>query len=165
MGAGKQKYVIVIAGPTAVGKTEIAIKVAKELQTEIISADARQLYKEMDIGTAKPDKTRLSEIKHHFINSLSVHDNYDAGKYETDVIKLLHNLFMKYNSVVLTGGSGLFIKAVTDGLDTLPPADFNVRNNLKNLLAERGIESLRQLLEIQDPEYYKIVDLRRIYVG
>ncbi len=152
-------YLIVIAGPTGVGKTELAIKLANEFITEIISADARQFYRELNIGVAKPTDDQLKKIKHHFINSLSIHDHYDVGKFEKDVIQLLDNLFEKYETVLLVGGSGLFIKAVTEGLDKLPEANDELRKQLSDKLKIEGIQSLQQLLKETDVTYYNEVDL------
>ncbi len=154
-----KKYLIVIAGPTAVGKTEIAITLAQQFQTEIISADARQFYKEMCIGTAIPDKKQLATIKHHFIHNKSIQDNYNVGQYEKEVLLKIEELFLKHNVLILCGGSGLFIKAITDGLDKLPSADKKIRESLKELYAESGIKGLQDTLEDVDPVYYKKVDI------
>lgn len=155
-----KKYLIVIAGPTASGKTDYAIRLAKHFQTDIISADARQFYREMHIGTAKPDEQQLLEVKHHFIDSLSIHDSYDVGKYETGVLSLLEKLFAEKDIVILCGGSGLFIKAVTDGLDELPAANKEIRDELQQLYDREGIESLQKLLQEKDPDYYAVVDIQ-----
>ena len=155
-----QKYLIVIAGPTAVGKTGIAIRLAQHYKTEIISADARQFYKEMNIGTAKPTEEQLKLIPHHFIHFLSVHDNYDVGKYEKDVLQKLKELFAVHDIIILTGGAGLFIKAITDGLDVLPSADPDIRESLQELYETKGLEALQIKLEDVDPEYYKKVDIQ-----
>lgn len=155
----KPKYLIVIAGATATGKTDIAIQLAKHFNTEIISADARQFYKELNIGTAKPSPQQLKEVPHHFINSLSVQDAYDVGKYETDVLQLLDQLYLKHDIVILCGGSGLFIKAITDGLDELPQVDSEVRKQLKFIFEQKGITALQELLKEKDPAYYSVVDI------
>ncbi len=155
-----QKHLIVIAGPTAVGKTAIAIRLAQHFNTEIISADARQFYREMNIGTAKPTEEQLKLIPHHFINFLSVKDVYDAGQYEKDVLQKLNELFNIHDIVILTGGAGLFIKAVTDGLDVLPSADPDIRESLQELYDTQGIEALQIKLEDVDPDYYKKVDIQ-----
>lgn len=159
MNSSKPKYLITIAGPTATGKTNIAIQLAKYFKTEIISADARQFYKELNIGTAKPSTQQLKEVPHHFINSLSIHDNYDVGKYESDVLQLLDQLFLKHEIVILCGGSGLFIKAITDGLDELPPVNPEVRKQLQFIFEQKGIAELQELLKEKDPAYYSVVDL------
>lgn len=153
------KYLIVIAGPTGIGKTKIAIELAQKLNTEIISADARQFYRELNIGVAKPDAMQLKMVKHHFINSLSVHDTYDASKYEQDALQTLNALFQNYNSVILAGGSGFFIQAVTNGLDAMPSSEAATRKMLQQKLNNEGIESLQKLLKEKDAEYYKKVDL------
>ena len=116
----KNKYLVVIAGPTASGKTATAIKVAKALGTEIISADSRQFYKELPIGTAAPTPEEQAEVQHHMIHNLNVEDKYDVADYEQDVLDLLKQLFVNHDAVVLTGGSGLFIDAVCKGLDSIP---------------------------------------------
>lgn len=155
-----QKHLIVIAGPTAVGKTAIAIRLAQHFNTEIISADARQFYKEMNIGTAKPSEEQLRSVPHHFINFLSVENNYTVGQYEKDVLLKLEELFKKHDIIILTGGAGLFIKAITDGLDILPSADPEIRESLQELYDTKGIEALQTKLEDVDPEYYKKVDIQ-----
>jgi len=153
------KQLIVIAGPTAVGKTSVSIELAKLLKTEIISADSRQFYKEMKIGTAPPKSQELNEVKHHFIGHLSIKENYDVSKYETDAIYTINKLFYKYSSLVMVGGSGLYINAVLHGIDDLPDPDKTTRNYLKTLYDSEGITSLRILLKELDPEYYSQVDL------
>ena len=154
-----QKSLIVIAGPTAVGKTDLAIRLALHLQTEILSADSRQFYREMSIGTAKPSQEELNLVKHHFINSLSISDTYTAGDFELDGLRLLDELFKKKDQVILVGGSGLFIKAITDGFDSLPEVKPGVREELNSVLAESGLGTLQNRLKELDPEYYKEVDL------
>lgn len=153
------KTLIVIAGPTASGKTELAIKLAQTLDTEIVSADSRQFYAEMNIGTAKPDYDELNAAKHHFIGHLSVNDRYDVSRYETDAISLLNKLFEIHDNVILCGGSGLYIDAVTKGIDNLPDPDVEVRNKLKQLYENEGIDALRKKLLDVDPEFYEIVDI------
>lgn len=155
-----QKHLIVIAGPTAVGKTTIAIRLAQYFKTEIISADARQFYREMNIGTAKPTDEQLKLIPHHFINFLSVNDIYNVGQYEKDVLEKLNELFKTHDVVIMTGGAGLFIRAVTEGLDVLPSADPEIRESLQELFETQGIEALQIKLEDVDPEYYKKVDIQ-----
>ncbi|MEJ6979575.1 tRNA (adenosine(37)-N6)-dimethylallyltransferase MiaA [Pedobacter sp. P351] len=150
---------IVIAGPTAIGKTELAIKIADHFQTEIVSADSRQFYKEMEIGTAKPSPDELGSVKHHFINSLSVTDDFSVGEFEIQAIAVLNAIFKKNKYAVLAGGSGLFIKAITEGLDNLPKADPSIRSELNLLFEKEGIKSLREKLEQLDPEYYNVADL------
>lgn len=154
-----KKYLIVILGPTAIGKTSIAIEVAKELGSEIISADSRQFFKEMNIGTAKPSEEELKTVQHHFINSLSIEEEYNVGMYERDTLKLLDKIFKKKNAVVLAGGSGLYINAVCNGFDEVPPADKKIRVHLENVYKEKGIEGLRILLKEHDEEHYRKIDL------
>lgn len=145
-------------GPTASGKTAVAIEVAKKLGTEIISADARQFYKEIPIGTAQPSATELQMAPHHMVGHLSVTQTYTAGDYERDVLQLLTSLFEKYSVVVLVGGSGLYVKAVCEGLHPLPPADENLRTQLHELFTQSGIEALqKELLEL-DPQRLETID-------
>ena len=154
----KDKYLVVIAGPTASGKTATAIKVAKALGTEIISADSRQFYKELPIGTAAPTKDEQSEVQHYMIHNLNVEDKYDVADYEQDVLNLLNQLFVNHNAVVLTGGSGLFIDAVCKGLDSIPDISEEVRNKVDELYKKGGLIALQNEVERLDPEYYSIVD-------
>ncbi len=154
----KDKYLVVIAGPTASGKTATAIKVAKALGTEIISADSRQFYKELPIGTAAPTKDEQSEVNHHMIHNLNVEDKYDVADYEHDVLDLLKQLFVNHDAVVLTGGSGLFIDAVCKGLDSIPDISEEVRNKVDELYKKGGLIALQNEVERLDPEYYSIVD-------
>ncbi len=154
------KKLIVIAGPTASGKTALAIELAKALQTVILSADARQFYREMQIGTAKPTEAELNAVQHYFINNLSIHDDYDAGKYEAEVIQLLDKLFLQYDSVILCGGSGLFIKAVTDGFDAIPETTPEVREQVQLLYAQNGLSWLQETILQKDPVYYKNADIQ-----
>ena len=153
-----EKTLIAIVGPTAVGKTALSIKLAEELKTEIVSADSRQFYKEMEIGTAKPTAEELQKVKHHFINSLSVQDDYSVGDYEKDALKCLDELFKKHDTVILVGGSGLFINAVCEGLDTLPSGDKEIREHYEKLVEEKGLEPLQKELQEKDPAYYETVD-------
>lgn len=151
------KKLIVVAGPTAVGKTAYAIELAKELNTEIISFDSRQFYKEMAIGVAVPSTKELKEVPHHFIQHISIHENYNAGKFEHDALQLLEQLFQKYNVVVAVGGSGMYINALLYGFDPLP-SDENLRNALQLQFQEKGIVSLQEELKQLDPAYFEIVD-------
>jgi tRNA dimethylallyltransferase len=155
----KRNVLLVITGPTAVGKTDFSISVAQALQTEIISADSRQIYKEMKIGTACPNSQQLSMAPHHFIGTQSIHQYYNASMYEMQVIDLLEKLFQKYNVVVLTGGSGLYIDAVCYGIDDLPTIDQKIRNQLLEQFKNQGIEPLREELLRIDPEYCQHADL------
>ncbi|HYV93996.1 MAG TPA: tRNA (adenosine(37)-N6)-dimethylallyltransferase MiaA [Chitinophagales bacterium] len=154
-----KKFLIIIAGPTAVGKTSISIRVAKHFHTEIISADARQFYREMNIGTAKPTIEKLSLVSHHFINHLSIHDDYSAGKFEQEALELMSSLFLHHDVLVMVGGSGLFIKAVLEGFDSIPPADDAAEEKIKQLFKDEGISALQKLLLENDPVYYGRVDI------
>ena len=152
-------YLIIITGPTGIGKTNMAIQVAKQFSSDIISADSRQIYKEMCIGTAVPSKEELSEVKHHFIQNISIHDYYNVSKYENEVIQLISELHTKNNVVVLTGGTGLYINAICKGIDVMPDPDPKIRKGLNHRFLIEGIKVLQDELKIYDPEYYKIVDL------
>jgi len=154
------KFLVVIAGPTAVGKTDIAIELAKEWNSEIISADSRQFYSEMSIGTAKPSTDQLSEIKHHFIGQLSIHDYYNVSLFENDVLDRLNILFSEHNIVFLVGGSGLYIDAVCRGIDDFPDPEPELRNYLKGIFQDEGITKLQEKLLELDPEYYNQVDIQ-----
>jgi tRNA dimethylallyltransferase len=154
----QQKKLILIAGPTAVGKTDLAIRLALHFKTEVLSADSRQFYKEMTIGTAKPSEMELALVKHHFINNLSIEQEYTVGDYETEALTLLSELFQKYDTVVLTGGSGLFIKALCDGLDDIPEVDPEIRKTLNKEFETKGLTPLLEELKEKDPDYYGIVD-------
>jgi len=154
------KHLIVIAGPTGIGKTLTGIKTARHFNTEIVSSDSRQLFKELRIGTAVPSKEELSAAKHHFIHSHSIFDNYNASQYEKEAIGLLKQLFEKHDIVLMVGGSMLYIDAVCKGIDQMPDADPELRKNLKNQLETEGLESLRRQLKKLDPKYYSEVDLK-----
>ena len=153
------KKLIVIAGPTAVGKTAAAIKLAQQLKTEIISADSRQFYREMSIGTAKPNAEELSLAKHHFVDSHSITENFTVGDFEKQALKLLDELFKTHDQVIMVGGSGLFIQAITQGFDDLPTAETAIRERLNQELAEKGVQHLQAKLKEADPDYYNQVDL------
>jgi tRNA dimethylallyltransferase len=153
------KTLIVIAGPTASGKTAAAIELAKYYKTVIVSADSRQFYREMSIGTAKPTEDELAAVKHYFINSLSITETFTAGDYEKQCLELLNELFQIHDAVILVGGSGLFIKAVCEGFDEFPDTKPGVREKLKKEFEEKGIGVLQEMLKIVDPEYYGQVDL------
>lgn len=154
-----QNTLVVIAGPTAVGKTALSIEIAQALNTEIISADSRQFYKEISIGTAKPSSQELNAIPHHFINHLSIKENYTAAQFEREALSLCEILFKKHHQLILTGGSGLYIDALCNGFDDAPPSVAELRAALETQLAEQGIKSLQELLIQLDPEYAKKADL------
>jgi len=152
------KFLIVICGPTASGKTALAIQVAQHFNTVVLSADSRQFYREMNIGTAKPTTEELAAVPHHFIDSLSVADNYSAGDFERDALKLLDQLFLQHEVVAMAGGSGLFIKAVCEGLNSYPEVSEEIRNSLIQELKNNGLEPLQQELKTADPKYFATVD-------
>jgi tRNA dimethylallyltransferase len=152
------KTLISIVGPTAIGKTHLSIEVAKALKTEIISCDSRQFYKEMNIGTAVPSKEELSAVKHHFIQHISIFDEYSVGKFEIEAMKLIEEKFQYKNTLCLTGGSGLYQKAVLKGLDDFPKVEPHIREELNQLYKSKGIEPLQNKLVTLDPEYFAIVD-------
>lgn len=155
-----KNYLICIVGPTAVGKTALSLNIASLLNTEIISADSRQFYKELKIGTAKPTEHELSQAPHHLIDSLSIHDDYDVGQFEKDALGIIDNLHLKNRVVVMVGGSGLFVNAVCNGLDEFPEVIDGMRDQLNLELKTNGLELLVEELKIADPEYASIVDLK-----
>ena len=150
---------IVIAGPTAIGKTTKAIQLAQWLDSEVISADSRQFYKELKIGVATPSIKELESIKHHFVGHLSITDYYNVSRYEQDVLHLLETYFKEHQYGILVGGSGLYIDAVCKGIDDLPDPDKDIRQKLKDTFAKDGLEPLKKQLQELDPSYYQIVDL------
>ena len=154
-----KKKLIVLAGPTAVGKTTAAIQVAQHYKAEIFSADSRQLYQEMTIGTAKPSVEELAQVKHHFINTISIQDDYDAGRYETEVIAALETYFADKDIAILTGGTGLYLRAVMEGLDSFPPVDSAISDKYEDLFQDKGLDHLQMLLEQSDKAYFDEVDL------
>ena len=155
----KTNYLINIVGPTAIGKTSLAIQLANKFNTEIISADSRQFYKEMSVGTAVPSAEELQAAKHHFIQHISIEDNYNVGDFESDAIKKLDELFKNNKIVIMVGGSGLYTKSVLEGLDYFPEVSLEIRQELNLKLEKEGLDSLQQQLHKLDPDYYKIVDL------
>jgi tRNA dimethylallyltransferase len=156
--SNKDNTLIVIAGATAVGKTAFAVQLAKELHTEILSADSRQFYKETVIGTAAPSPEEQEDVVHHFIGHLSIFDYYNVGIYEQDALNLLDELFQKHQYVILAGGSGLYIDAVCSGIDMLPDIDIRIRKKLEERLNTDGLLPLLKELQTLDEEYYHIVD-------
>ena len=155
----KTNYLINIVGPTAIGKTSLAIQLANKFNTEIISADSRQFYKEMSIGTAVPSAEELQAAKHHFIQHISIEDNYNVGDFESEALKKLDELFKNNKIVIMVGGSGLYTKSVLEGLDYFPEVSLEIRQELNLKLEKEGLDSLQQQLHKLDPDYYKIVDL------
>jgi tRNA dimethylallyltransferase len=153
-----QKTLIVVVGPTAIGKTALAIALAKHFQTEIISADSRQFFTEMSIGTAKPSEEELAAAPHHFINSHSVTQLFSTGDFEIQALALMEKLFAKHDVLVMVGGSGLYINAICNGLDDMPEIDLNIREQLNQQFVDEGIEPIRKQLAELDPEYFSKVD-------
>ena len=153
------KHLITIIGPTAIGKTTLAIKIANYFKTEIVSADSRQFYKEMNIGTAKPSTSELNSIKHHLINNKSVNDDYNIYDYEKDALKSIESIFNKKDIAILVGGSGLYINTVLYGLDEIPGISAEVRNSLYLDLELKGIKKLQEKLKLLDPSSYRSIDI------
>src|SRR5680860_267039 len=153
-----KKTLLSVVGPTAIGKTTMAISLARYFDTEIISSDSRQFYKEMHIGTAVPAQEELMAVKHYFIQYKSIFDPYSVGDFERDALQLLEKLFREKDIVVMVGGSGLYNDAVTKGLDKFPKIDPKIREQLNKVYAENGIEKLQEQLKAEDPVYYKKVD-------
>ncbi|MGB6267734.1 MAG: tRNA (adenosine(37)-N6)-dimethylallyltransferase MiaA [Olleya sp.] len=150
----KNKYLILIVGPTAIGKTALSIKLANYFKTEIISADSRQFFKEMSIGTAAPTKEELAAAKHHFIHHKSITEDYNVGAFEKDALKQIETLHKTLDIVIMVGGSGLYVDAVTKGLDYFPEVDKSIREQLNNQLVTDGLESLQLQLKNLDPVSY-----------
>lgn len=157
-----KKTLIVVVGPTAVGKTAMAIDLAQQFDTEILSADSRQFYREMSIGTAKPSAYEQSQAVHHFIDSHSIEEDYSAGDFERDALAKLSALFQKKDVVIMVGGSGLFVKAVCEGLDNLPKALPETRDLLNKRFEDEGIVPLQTYLKEVDPIYYDQVDISNV---
>jgi len=155
----KSKHLIVIVGPTAIGKTSLSIALAKHYNCDVLSADSRQFYKEMEIGTAKPTTAEMDGVPHHFVNNLSIHDRYTAGMFEIEAIDLLEQLHEKNDIAILVGGSGLFVDAICNGFDDVPGSQ-EVRTELIKELEVNGIEPLQQELKEKDPEYYNSSDIQ-----
>ncbi|WP_242084572.1 tRNA (adenosine(37)-N6)-dimethylallyltransferase MiaA [Aestuariivivens sediminis] len=151
------KYVLSIIGPTAIGKTALSIKVAQHFKTEILSADSRQFFKEMAIGTAVPSPEELSKVKHHFIHHKSIHDSYNVGAFEKDAINRLEDLYKTQNIVVMVGGSGLYVDAITKGLDDFPNVDPKIRTRLNRELETKGLEPLQDQLKALDLNAYHTI--------
>ena len=153
------KTLIAVVGPTAIGKTALSIKLANHYNTEIVSADSRQFYKEMTIGTAVPSKEELSAAKHHFIQNLSVTEDYSVGDFERDGLALLEKLFKLQDIVILVGGSGLYVNAIVKGLNHFPDVDESIRLKLNDSLKNEGLEPLQNQLKTLDPKYFEKVDI------
>ena len=140
------------------GKTDLSLELAEHFNTVILSADSRQFYKELEIGTAKPSPEELARVKHYFINSLSIHDTYDVAQYERDALSMLNELFQTYHTVVVTGGSGLYIKALCEGMDDMPAVSEEIREKWNLLREEKGLAFLQDQVKAIDPDYFEIVD-------
>ena len=154
------RKLVIILGPTAVGKTDYSIETALRYDSPVISCDSRQIYKEMTIGTAVPSAAQLSAVQHYFIHSHTVEDLYTAGKYELEALDLINRLFDHgHETLVMAGGSGFYIDALVNGLDDFPSADLQLRNELMARLKEEGVESLRMELKALDPESYATIDI------
>jgi tRNA dimethylallyltransferase len=156
----KNKYAIFLVGPTGVGKTAIAVRVAEALGTEIISADSRQVYKELSIGTAVPGTEHLSRVRHHLIQHRSVKEDYNASMFEVEALQIVEKLFREHDTVVIAGGSGLYIQALFAGIDDVPAVDPEVRRRLLERLYDEGLESLRFELKKLDPDSWASIDLK-----
>lgn len=154
------KKLIVVCGPTAIGKTTLGIRLAQHFNSEVISADSRQFYRELAIGTAKPNKEELLQVKHHFIDNLSIYDEYSAGDFEREVLGFLEGFYQENDVAVMVGGSGLFVRAVLQGLDEFPEVPREVRLSLEQELKTNGIEVLQQELLIKDPELYHSMEVK-----
>lgn len=151
---------IVLIGPTGVGKTDISIRLAQLLHTEIISADSRQLYADLKIGTAAPTAEQLNCVRHHFVGTLQLNDYYSAARFEEEVIALLQSLFIDKKVVILTGGSMMYIDAVCNGIDDIPNIPDDIRTMMRQRYEKEGLDMLCAELKLRDPEYYKVVDLK-----
>ncbi len=154
-----KKKLIIIGGPTASGKTDCAIQLAQHFGTEILSADSRQFYKEMSIGTAKPQLSDLAKAKHHFIGNLSIHDAYSVGDFERDALAVLETIFETHDTAIMVGGTGLYIRAVCEGLDEFPDVPLSIRDEFEAIFKNQGIEPLQKLLQEVDYEYFIQVDI------
>lgn len=155
-----KKTLIVLIGPTGVGKTDLSIKIAEKYNSPIISADSRQLYSELKIGTAAPAEEYLKRVKHYFVGTLKLTDYYSAAQYESDVISLLEELFKENDTILLTGGSMMYIDAICKGIDDIPTVDNDTRQMMMEKYEKEGLERLCAELKLLDPEYYSIVDLK-----
>ena len=153
------KTLIVVVGPTAIGKTATAIKIAQHFETEVLSCDSRQFYKELNIGVARPSEEELATVQHHFIANTSIQDSYNVFTYEQEAMQVLETLFQKHDKVVAVGGSGLYVDALCQGITEMPDPDPEIRTMLKQQLENEGVASLRAQLKLLDPDYYNTVDL------
>ena len=156
----KGKTLIVIIGPTAVGKTRLAVRLARQWKTEIVSADSRQVFRELEIGTTKPSPEELAEVPHHFVGVKSIEEEYNAGQYGRDALAVIHQLFEKHDAVILCGGSGLYVKAVCEGLDDMPAVPSGLREKIMAEYNEKGLAWLQKQVEESDPDYFVTIDQR-----
>ena len=153
-----EKKLIVVAGPTAVGKTAVSVQMARALSTVIVSADSRQIFREMTVGTAKPSPEQRAAVQHYFVDTHSVGEDYDAARYATDALALIHNLFLEHDQVILCGGSGLYIRGVCEGFDEMPRVPDDIRHDLMENYQLRGITWLQEQMQALDPEGFKVID-------
>lgn len=156
----KQKTVIIICGPTAAGKSSIAIRLAKHFHTEIISADSRQCFKELNIGVARPSETELGEVKHHFIASHSIHDELTAAGFEQYALQKTADLFQEHDVIIMVGGTGLYLKAFCEGMDKVPEVNKAIRESLTAAYSEKGTAWLQEELKKKDPEFYSAGEIQ-----
>lgn len=154
------KNLLVLLGPTGVGKTELSLNLAEQLHSPIISCDSRQMYKGLEVGTAAPDASQLQRVKHYFIGQLELTDYYNASRFEEETLSLLQELHRNHDTIVMTGGSMMYIDAVCKGIDEIPTVDEKIRQELWNLFEKEGLEPIRAQLKMLDPEFYKQVDLK-----
>lgn len=154
------KRLAVLLGPTGIGKTDLSLSLAETLGCPILNCDSRQLYRGIEIGTAAPTQEQLQRVKHYFVGTLDIHDYYSAAQYETDVLQLTEQLFKEHDTLLLSGGSMLYIDAVCKGIDDIPTVDDETRTLMRERLGKEGLENLTQELKLLDPEYYNIVDLK-----
>jgi tRNA dimethylallyltransferase len=156
----KKKKLIVLVGPTAVGKTVVAIELAERLKTEIVSADSRQIFREMEIGTAKPSADELARVRHHFINIKSIEEDYNAGQFGRDAMEVIEKLFVVHDQLILCGGSGLYMKALLEGFDEMPEIPVGVREEIVEQYERNGLAWLQGEVEKVDPEYFAEADVK-----
>lgn len=160
MSLSTEKLLFVVVGPTAVGKTGLCVHLAHKLKTVIVSADSRQFYREMSIGTAKPTTDEMDGIQHYFINNKSISEEFNVGEYEKEALACLENIFEERNHCILTGGSGLFIDAVCEGIDEMPRIPSSLREKLNKEYQENGLDALVAELHQKDPKYFEVVDVK-----
>ena len=161
MGKESKPKLIVLTGPTAVGKTTLSIELAQALNCPILSCDSRQFYKEMNIGTAKPSPEELAAAKHYFINNKSIKDLYTVGDYEKEAIEILKKIYSSHSEAILCGGSGLFIKALCEGLDSFPTISEEVAKSIEKDFQQKDLAELQEELASKDPKYYEKVELMK----